>query len=141
MQRYQGLEVEEGLEGGLEESMKGSGVIFGSVNLLHCHLQKTRLKRTGLSYIDSPEWLKNRQETINPKNNDNNCFQYALKVVLNYENIKKDPERYQKLSLLLINMIGNEQIFHHKKKTGKSLNQITTQLLLIFYLFHAMLKT
>ena len=40
---------------GLEESMKESDFIFDSVNLLHYHLQKTSPKRTGSSYIDSPE--------------------------------------------------------------------------------------
>ena len=58
---------------GLEESMKGSEFIFYSVNVLHYHLQKTSLKRNGSSYIDSPEWLKHKK-TINPKNNDGNCF-------------------------------------------------------------------
>ena len=47
-------------------------------------------------YIDSPEWLKNKK-TINPKNNDDNCFQYALTVALNYQNIKKDPQRISKI--------------------------------------------
>ena len=65
--------------------MKGSEFIFDSVNLLHYHLQKTSLKRTGSSYIDSPKWLKNKKATINPKNNDNNCFQYALTVALNHK--------------------------------------------------------
>ena len=82
---------------GLEESMKGSEFIFDSVNLLHYHLQKTSLKRTGSSYIDSPEWLKNKKATINPKNNDDNCFQYALTVALNYQNIKKDPQKISKI--------------------------------------------
>ena len=82
---------------GLEESMKGSEFIFDSVNLLYYHLQKTSLKRTGSSYIDSPEWLKNKKATINPKNNDNNCFQYALTVALNYQSIKKDPQRISKI--------------------------------------------
>ena len=27
------------------------------------------------SYIDSPKWLKNKKATINPKNNDDKCFQ------------------------------------------------------------------
>ena len=76
----------------LEESMKGSEFIFDSVNLSHYHLQKTSLKRTRSSYIDYPEWLKNKK-TINPKNNDGNCFQYALTVALNYQNIKRDPQR------------------------------------------------
>ena len=90
---------------GLEESMKGSEFIFDSVNLLHYHLQKTSLKRIRSSYIDSPEWLKNKKATINPKNNSDNCLQYALTVALNYQNIKKTLKEYQTLNPLLINMI------------------------------------
>ena len=37
-----------------------------------------------------------KQATINPKNNDNKCSQYALTVALNYEQIKKDPQRISK---------------------------------------------
>ena len=59
---------------GLEESIKGSDFIFDSVDLLHYRLHKTSLKRTGSSYMDSPEWLKNKKATINPKNNDGNCI-------------------------------------------------------------------
>ena len=80
-----------------EESMKGSEFVCDSVDLLYYQLQKTSLKRTGSSYIDSPKWLKNKKATINPKNNDNNCFQYALTVALNYQNIKKDPQRISKI--------------------------------------------
>ena len=36
--------------------------------------QKTSLKRIESSYVDSPERLKNKKATINPKNNDDNCF-------------------------------------------------------------------
>ena len=64
---------------GLKESMRGSEFIFDSVNLLYYHLQRISFKRGG-SYVDSQKWLKNKQATINPKNNDNNCFQYALTV-------------------------------------------------------------
>ena len=52
---------------GLEESMKGSKFIFDCVDLLHYHLQKTSLKRTGSSCVDSPEWLKNKNAAINPQ--------------------------------------------------------------------------
>ena len=69
----------------LEESMKGSEFIFDSVDLLYCHLQKTSLKRTGSSYIDYPKWLKNEKATINPKHNDNKCFQYARISALNHK--------------------------------------------------------
>ena len=87
--------------------MKGSEFIFDSVSLLHYHLQKTSLKRTGSSYIDSPEWLK-KKKTRNPKNNDDNCFQCALTVALNYQNIKKEVQRKSKLGLLLISITRKE---------------------------------
>ena len=45
----------------------------------------------------SPEQLKNKKATINPKNNDDNCFQYALTVALNYQSIKSHPERISKI--------------------------------------------
>ena len=67
----------------LEESMRGSEFVFDSVNLFCYKLHTISLNR-GRSYIDSPEWLKNTKATINPKNNDDKCFQYAVAVVLNY---------------------------------------------------------
>ena len=72
----------------LEESMKGSEFIFDSGNVLYYNLNKISLNRRR-SYIDSPEWLKNKKSTINPKNNDNKYFQYAVIVALNHENIVK----------------------------------------------------
>ena len=48
--------------------------------------------------MDSPKWLNNKKETINPKNNDDKCFQYALTVALNYHNIEKDPQRISKIA-------------------------------------------
>ena len=71
---------------------KESSFIFDSVNLLHYHLHKTSLRR-GKSYIKSPELLKNKRATINPKNIDDNCFQYALTVALDDDKIEKHPER------------------------------------------------
>ena len=65
----------------LEESMKGSEFVLSGIDLLYYHLQIISLNRKE-TYIDSPKWLKNKKATINPKNNDNNCFQYALTVAL-----------------------------------------------------------
>ena len=72
--------------------MRGSEFIFHSVDVLYYDLNKISLSRGG-SYIDSPKWLKNKKATINPKNNDDKRFQYALTVALNYQNIKNNPER------------------------------------------------
>ena len=72
--------------------MKENEFIFDSVDGLYYGLNKISLSRGG-SYIDSPEWLKNKKATINPKSNDDKCFQYAVTVALNYEQIKIHPER------------------------------------------------
>ena len=82
MQRYQE---------GLEKSIDGSHFIFDSVVALYYNLNKISLSR-GESYIDFPEWLKNKKATINLKNNDNKCFQYALAVALSHQKIKTHPE-------------------------------------------------
>ena len=63
----------------LGESMKGSEYIFYCVDAVYYNLNKIGFSRGG-SYIDSPKWLKNKNATINPKNNDDKCFQYALTV-------------------------------------------------------------
>ena len=85
---------------GLQESMRGSEFVYDSVNLLYRNLNKVSLSRGG-SYIDSPKWLKNKKATINPKNKDDKCFQYALTVALNYEKIKKDPQRISKIKAFI----------------------------------------
>ena len=46
---------------------KGSEFIHESVGLLYYCFHKIDLKR-GESYVDSPEWLKNKWAAINPKN-------------------------------------------------------------------------
>ena len=62
---------------GLEESMKGSYFTYDSMYALYYDLNKISLSR-GKSYIDSPEWLKNKKARIKPKNNADKCFQYAV---------------------------------------------------------------
>ena len=55
-------------------------------------------------YIYSHDWRKNTKTTINLINNkDNQCFQYAVKVALNYEEMKKDQQRTTKIKPLLKN--------------------------------------
>ena len=50
--------------------MKGSEFVFDYVDLLYYSLHKISINR-GESYIDSPEWIKNKKATINLKNKDN----------------------------------------------------------------------
>ena len=45
-------------------------------------------------------WLD--KKTINPINDkDDKCFQYTVKVTLNYEEIKKDPQRITKIKPII----------------------------------------
>ena len=91
---------------GLETKMrKRSNSVFENVDLLYYSLHKIRLNRGG-SYIYSLDWMKHKKATINPQNKDNECFKYATTAALNHEKILKTLREYQKLSLLLINIIG-----------------------------------
>ena len=76
----------------LEYSMRGREFAYDSVDALYHNLNKVSLSRGG-SYIDSPKWVKNKKATINPKSSDDKSFQYALTIALNYEKIKKYPQR------------------------------------------------
>ena len=62
----------------------GSNFVFESVDLLSYHIHKTSLKR-GSSYIQSPEWILNKKATINPKNEDDYCFEYSIASALHHK--------------------------------------------------------
>ena len=82
-------------EENLQNKMRGSDFEFDGVNFLYYDFNKISLNR-GRSYIDSPKWLKDRKSTINPKNNDHKCFQYAVALALNLDKINKHPQRISK---------------------------------------------
>ena len=70
--------------------MKGSEFVFDYAQLLYYKCHKLNPNHGG-SYVDSPDWIKNRKTAKNSINKkDNKCFQYAITVALNYEKIKKD---------------------------------------------------
>ena len=87
-------------EENLQNKMRGSGFEFDGVNFLYYDFNKTSVDRGG-SYIDFPKGLKDKKSTINHKNNDDNCFQYAVTLALNYDKIKKDPQRISKIKPLI----------------------------------------
>ena len=71
--------------------MKGSEFVFNYVQLLYYKFHKINPNRGG-SYMDSPDWVKNKKATINPINKiDNKCFQCTVTVALNHVEIKKYP--------------------------------------------------
>ena len=80
----------------LQEKMKDSDFEFDGVNFLYYDFNKISINRGG-SYIDSSKWLKDKKSTINPKNNDHKCFQYAVTLALNLDKIKKNRQRKPKI--------------------------------------------
>ena len=86
---------------GLEKTMRGNGFIFDCVHLLYHKCHKINLNH-GRSYIDSHDWIKSKKATINPINkNDNKCFQYAITVPLNHDQIGKHSERIIKFNFFI----------------------------------------
>ena len=77
---------------GLEEKMRGSEFIFRSADLLYYRFHKMSLNRGG-SYINLPDWLKNKKAIINSKNNGGKYFPYAITAALNLKQIKSHLER------------------------------------------------
>ena len=80
----------------LQNKMKGSDFIFNGVNYLFYDLNRITISKGG-SYIESPKWLKDKICTINQKNTDNKCFQYAATLALNFNNIDKHHQRISKI--------------------------------------------
>ena len=81
---------------GLETKMRGSNFVFESVDLLCYSFHKISLNRGG-SYIMSPNCLKKKGATINPKSTDNKSFRDAAVALSNYEKIPNYPERISNL--------------------------------------------
>ena len=60
----------------LQNKIKSSDFMFNGINYLYYDLNRITISKGG-SYIESLKWLKDKKCTINQKNTDNKCFQYA----------------------------------------------------------------
>ena len=70
--------------------MRGSEFAFDHVESLNYIFHKLNLKRSG-TYIKTPEWIINKKATRNCHNKKyNKCFQYAITVASNYDEIEKN---------------------------------------------------
>ena len=107
----------------LQNKMKGSDFIFNGANYLYYDLNRITISKGG-SYIESPKWLKDKKCTINQKNTDNKCFQYATTLALNFNNIDKHHQRISKIKPFIDNYNWNDISFPTAKKIGINLNLI-----------------
>ena len=82
----------------LKTKMKKSNLTYDRVRAFYYELHKITINTSGSLYIDSPDLIKNKKATINPKNkNDDKCMQYAVSVALNHEQIDNHPEQISKI--------------------------------------------
>ena len=88
--------------------MAGSGFIFDCAHLLYYKCHKINFIYAG-SYIDSPDWIKNKKGSINPVNKNDKWFQYdatlnfelvALNLEQSQKNLKYIQKEYRELNLL-----------------------------------------
>ena len=99
----------------LQNKMKGSDFIINGINYLYYDLNRITISKGG-SYIESPKWLKDKKCTINQKNNDNKCFQYAATLAININSIDKHHQRITKIKPFINNYKRNDINFSATKK-------------------------
>ena len=122
-------------EKNLQNKMRGSDFEFDGVNFLYYDFNKISLNRGG-SYIDSPKWLKNKKSTINPKNNDDKCFQYAVTLALNLDIIIKDPQRISKIKPFIYQYNWKDIEFPPTSKDWRKFELNNKVALNILYILH-----
>ena len=86
----------------LQEKMKGFDFVFNGINYFYFDFNRVSISKRG-SYIESPKWLKDKKSTVNQKNNDYKCFQYATTLGLNFDKVTIHPERITKKIKSFIN--------------------------------------
>ena len=119
----------------LQEKMIGSDFAFDGVNFLYYDFNKISINRGG-SYIDSPKGLKDKKSTINPKNNDHKCFQYAVTLALNLDKINDHSERISKIKRFIEQYNWKDVDFPSTSKDWKKFelnNEIALNILYVPY--------
>ena len=122
-------------EENLQNKMRGSEFEFDGINFFYYDFNKTRKYRGG-TYIDSPKWLKNKKSTINSTNNDDKCFQYAVTLALNLDNINKHPQRISKLKPFIDQYNWKDIDFPPINKDWRKLELNNDIALNILYILH-----
>ena len=78
-----------------------------------------------------------RNPEVNPENNDDKCFQYAITVVLNQEQIKKDPQRITKIKPFIDQYSWKEIDFPSRSKNWNKFEKNNKTIALnILYVSH-----
>ena len=77
-------------------ALLNSRFVFDEVLFTNADFHQLNLMR-GSSYLPLPNWLALKKAIINPKNEDQECFKWAVIVASRWEEINNNPERISKL--------------------------------------------
>ena len=77
-------------------ALLNSRFVFDEVLFTNVDFHQLNLTR-GSSYLPLPNWLAKKKPIINPKNEDQECFKWAVIMASRWEEINNNPERISKL--------------------------------------------
>ena len=77
-------------------ALLNSRFIFEKVLYMDINIHQLNLTR-GSNYLSLPDWLARKKAIINPKNEDQECFKWAIITALEFQNIESHPERISDL--------------------------------------------
>ena len=80
--------------------------------------------------------VKDKKSMINPKNNDDNCFQYAATLALNFDNIDNHAERISKIKPFINKYNWKDIDFPSTSKDWKKFESNNEVALNILYIPH-----
>ena len=84
------------MEGQIENpALLNSRFVFDEILFTNVDFHQLNLTR-GSSYLPLPNWLARKKAIINPKNEDQECFKWAVIAALRWEEINNSPERISK---------------------------------------------
>ena len=83
------------------EDLKNINFLLKGVESISYSFTKIIVENT---FIQSPDWIKNKKCTSNPQNKDNKCFQYSIIIALYNKEIKNNPERISKIKPFINNL-------------------------------------
>ena len=88
-------------------ALLNSRFVFDEVLFTNVDFHQLNLTR-GSSYLPLPNWLAKKKAIINPKDEDKECFKWAVIAASRWEEINNNPERISKLERFKKILIGLE---------------------------------
>ena len=93
--------------------------MFECLDLTFVQFHTIELRR-GISFINSPKWIKDKHAAISPKKTKDNCwFTYAIIAALHHEKIRRDSQRITKLASYVDNYEWKHIDFPAEQKDWK----------------------